>query len=105
MCRRAPNDVFAAGFAAGGLAGFVPPACARAEAIMPSCAAAAVTAAAPRKRRRCRSISSEVVSIGISLAPPSGAESAERECEDLDAGIEELDLEVALADRTALSDQ
>src|SRR2546428_9103641 len=55
-------------------------------------------AAVPKKRRRSRSISLNIVASYRSI-------SAERERKRLHAGIEKLDLEAAIRDRPRLADQ
>src|SRR5262245_11150649 len=74
---------------------------------MPSCAAANVMAAAPKKRRRCRSISSAIliVSIMVSLIRYLRNRSTERERKSLHAQTEKLDFELSIGDGLRLSDQ
>src|SRR5262249_29322707 len=52
ICFKERNDVFVPGLIAGSCADLVVFCCAPAEPMMPSCAAAMLVAAAPRKRRR-----------------------------------------------------
>src|ERR1700722_9341743 len=69
ICFSGPNDVWAPGLVLGRSAGFALPGCALAEPLNANCAAAMVMAAVPRKRRRWRSISSDILGLSIGESP------------------------------------
>jgi len=75
--------------------------------IMPSWAAATVTAAAPKKRRRCQLISSDILIVSIGESPRWMVTQriSERERKSLHARTEKLDLELSIGDGFRLPDQ
>ena len=82
--------------------------CAAGQLMIPNCAAATVTPAAPRKRRRCQAMSSAVlivVNCSVSLARWLGNRSAERERKGLHSRSKKLDLELAIENGFGLPDQ
>src|SRR5262245_7828457 len=73
ICFKERNDVFVPGLIAGSCAGLVVFCCAPAEPMMPSCAAAMLVAAAPRKRRRSWLMPATVPISSIMSLPRSRA--------------------------------